>query len=235
MKKFSAIFVALVMMLALCIPAFAGDAISALTNTSAFEIATAIEEYIAVNPSASFADETTRAAAVNQVVSRVTIDNYGDSVKNAISIDAAVEAVKADYSDVLADADAESLKTELLSALQKAYAERPGISTFDPSQVVDNIADGFTQNDLSGLFDTLRNTITDLSDRLSGVFSGIGGSTGTGDSTPTDTPDDNNADNTDNNFGASEPTGDTAIYAVAGVAAVAAVALVLTKKKSASK
>lgn len=237
MKKFSAILVALVMMLALCIPAFAGDAINALTDTNAIEVATAIEEYIAVNPNASFADAATRAALVDSVTSAVTVANYGDNIKNAISIDLAVEAVKADYSDLLTDEDAESLKNELLTALQNAYAERPGISTFDPSQIADNIAGGFTENDLSGLFDTMRNTITDLSDRLSNVFSGLGGGEGGNDGTDsTDNSDNSSANNgADNSFGASEPTGDTAIYAVAGVAAVAAVALVLTKKKSTSK
>lgn len=104
-----------------------------------------------------------------------------------------------------------------------------GISTFDPSDVVNNVVDGISDNDLSGLFGTLRNTINDLSGRLSDVFRG-GNNGGAGDNG------NNGGDNTgDNTFGGSEPTGDTAIYAVAGVAAVAAAALIFTKKKSESK
>ena len=142
----------------------------------------------------------------------------------------AAAALAADCS--LDETQQTALEAKTVALMEKAYAEKDlGISTFDPSDVVDNIADGFSDKDLAGLFDTLRNTITDLSDRLSNAFiensgSGENGENGNAGS--------NNSSNntTDNTYGGTEPTGDTAVYAVAGVAAVAAVALVLTKKKS---
>ena len=109
------------------------------------------------------------------------------------------------------------------------------VCMFDPSGIGDNIADGFAQNDLAGLFDSMRGAISSLADRLSGVFSGGGNEEDPGD------PDDgNNAGETtttqqvDNEFGGTSANGDTMITSVAAVAAVAAIAsaaLVLTKKK----
>lgn len=226
MKKISAAILALVMLFALCVPAFAGEAVSALENTQAKEIATAIDAYVANRGETAFTDAAQRAEMLTTVIRGLTIDNYGVQMENVIAVNAAVGALKQDYSESLTEELGLTLEDELFAAIQKAYAERPGITTFDPSQVVDNVADGFTEGDLSGLFDTLRNTITDLGDRVGEVFGNAGSLVpGGNDADPAD-PDDNSGD-----FNGKEPTGDTAIYAVAGVAVVAGVALLLTKKK----
>lgn len=255
MKKFSSILVALVMLFALCIPAFAGANVDALDET-AKEIATlVIEAKVTENMDLAQAD-----AVASYVVSHVKdITAYADeAVRNA----AVENAFTALYDDGyrrdwrVGTNEWRNLQTAIKDTL-KANVERPtlptnptnptnpdnpddptnpgntdpdlGISTFDPSDVVNNVVDGISDNDLSGLFGTLRNTINDLSGRLSDVFRG-GNNGGAGDNG------NNGGDNTgDNTFGGSEPTGDTAIYAVAGVAAVAAAALIFTKKKSESK
>ncbi len=235
MKKLFTVVVALAMLLALCVPAFAGDAVNALTEPNAKELATAIEQYVTNNPNVNLADPAARASMVQQVVGSITLSNYGDSLQNSQSIEDAVTAIQTDYIDLLTAADAASLKSELGAAIDEAYGERPGISMFDPSGIGDNIADGFAQNDLAGLFDSMRGAISSLADRLSGVFSGGGNEEDPGD------PDDgNNAGETtttqqvDNEFGGTSANGDTMITSVAAVAAVAAIAsaaLVLTKKK----
>lgn len=252
MKKFSSILVALVMLFALCIPAFAGEKVDALDET-AKEIATlVIEAKVTENMDLAQAD-----AVASYVVSHVKdITAYADeAVRNA----AVENAFKALYDDGyrrdwrVGTNEWRNLQTAIKDTL-KANVEKPtlptdptnpdnpddptnpgntdpdlGISTFDPSDALDNVVDGISDNDLSGLFGTLRNTINDLSGRLSDVFRGGSNGGNSGDSN-------NGGDNTgDNTFGGSEPTGDTAIYAVAGVAAVAAAALIFTKKKSESK
>ncbi len=230
MKKIFSVLVALTMLFALCVPAFAGEAIDALTDPNAKAIATALEQYIGTY-AYSFADDAGRTEAAKFVTTKLPLDNFGEDVKNAISVEAAVNAFATDYSEAIAAEDTDALKDALMAEIRTAYANRPGVSTYDPSQVVDNIADGFSDNDLSALFDTLRNTITDLSDRLSGAFAD--NSTPSGGDATGDTPGDSNtAPNGNNAYGGTEPTGDTAVYAVASVAAVAAVALVVTKKKS---
>ncbi len=178
MKKFSSVLLALVMLFALCIPAFAGDGVAAQGDSVA----------LFAEADASDADKT---------------EDESDSASESVSA---------------SDADASSTDNT---------SDDLGISTFDPSGALDNIVDGISDNDLSGLFGTLRNTINDLSGRLSGVFKNIGGNNNGG------TDDNSNGNsNGDDTFGGSEPTGDTAIYAVAGVAVVAAAALIFTKKKS---
>ena len=237
MKKFSSILVALVMLFALCIPAFAGANVDALDET-AKEIATlVIEAKVTENMDLAQAD-----AVASYVVSHVKdITAYADeAVRNA----AVENAFTALYDDGyrrdwrVGTNEWRNLQTAIKDTL-KANVERPtlptnptnptnpgnpddptnpgntdpdlGISTFDPSGALDNVVDGISDNDLSGLFGTLRN----------------GGNSGGSN---------NGGDNAgDNTFGGSEPTGDTAIYAVAGVAAVAAAALIFTKKKSESK
>ena len=64
-----------------------------------------------------------------------------------------------------------------------------------------------------------------MSDRLSNAFleNSGNGEGGNGDANNNNNNNNNNND-TDNTFGGKEPTGDTAVYAVAGVAAVAAIA-----------
>lgn len=177
MKKFSSILLALAMLIALCVPAFAAD-------------------------EADFSDNGILVVTEEEI----TLDSE-------------------DNSDSTAESTEPSTSAE--NNLPVVDDSNLGISTFDPSGVLDNVADGISDNDLSGLFGTLRNTINDLSGRLSGVFNNIGGgNNGGGDDS------NNNSSNGDNSFGGSEPTGDTAIYAVAGVAAVAAAALIFTRKKS---
>lgn len=232
MKKIFSVLVALTMLFALCVPAFAGEAVEALTDPNAKAIATALEQYIG-SYAYSFADAEGRTEAAKFVTTKLQISNFGEDLKNAIYTESAVNAFATDYSEIITEEEATALKDTLLAEIRTAYANRPGVSTYDPSQVVDNIADGFSDKDLAGLFDTLRNTINDLSDRLSGAIEDNstpeGDGKGNGDST---TPGGGSASNGNNKYGGTEPTGDTAVYAVAGVAAVAAVALVLTKKKS---
>lgn len=253
MKKFSSVLLALVMMVALCIPAFAGEKVDALPDGSLEkEIAVLTVEAVETQ---GLSFKNNKAEIVNYVVAHVQdITRYNDEAANKTAVDAAMLALRGDYTNSWGKPKPREF-TELGDALQtalKAAAEKPtlpstpddssnasnpddptnpgntdsdlGISTFDPSGALDNIVDGITDNDLSGLFGTLRNTINDLSGRLSGVFSGLGGGNNGDDS--------NNGGNGDDSFGGSEPTGDTAIYAVAGVAAVAAAALIFTKKKS---
>lgn len=256
MKKFSSILVALVMLFALCIPAFAGANVDALEEGSlAKEVAVLVIEAKEVAGIDLASNRDGVAAYVTSHVKDITA--YADETACNNAVDAAIAAVQTDYGTEwgLKPMHFNPLKNTLKAALKEA-ADKPtlpttptnpenpddptnpgntdsdlGISTFDPSDVVDNVVDGISDNDLSGLFGTLRNTINDLSGRLSDVFRG-----GNNSDTPNGGDSNNDGNNTgDNSFGGSEPTGDTAIYAVAGVAAVAAAALIFTKKKSESK
>lgn len=231
MKKLFTVVVALAMLLTFCVPAFAGEAVNGLTDANAKELATAIEQYVTTNPNVDLADPAARALMVQQVVDNITLSNYGVALQNVVSIEDAVTAIQTDYIDLLTEADAASLKSELGAAIEKAYAERPGVSVFDPSEVGDNIADGFAPNDLAGLFNSLRGAISSLADRLSNVFNGGNSEEdpGASDEPTTDTPSGNEAD-----FGGTSANGDTmltSVIAVASVAAIASAALVLTKKK----
>lgn len=225
MKKIFSVAVALMMLFALCIPAFAGAAVDALTDKDAKAFAQAV-----IENGGDLTNEETMAQAVKAGVKAVPVENLAEADRRAEIASLAAAALATDFS--LNETQQTALEAKTVALMEKAYAEKDlGISTFDPSDVVDNIADGFSDKDLAGLFDTLRNTITDLSDRLSNAFiensgSGENGENGNAGS--------NNSSNntTDDTYGGTEPTGDTAVYAVAGVAAVAAVALVLTKKKS---
>ncbi|MGN0562512.1 MAG: hypothetical protein ACI4K6_06870 [Candidatus Fimenecus sp.] len=224
MKKIFSVVVALMMLFALCIPAFAGTAVDALIDEDAKTFAQAV-----IENGGDLKNEETMTQAVQAGVKAVPVENLAEADRRAEIASLAAAALAADFA--LNEDQQTALEAKTVALMEKAYAEKDlGISTFDPSDVVNNIADGFSDNDLAGLFDTLRNTITDLSDRLSNAFIDNSGS---GDNTNTDNNNSSNSNNTtDDTYGGTEPTGDTAVYAVAGVAAVAAVALVLTKKKS---
>lgn len=225
MKKIFSVAVALMMLFALCIPAFAGTEVDALTDKDAKAFAQAV-----IENGGDLTNEETMAQAVKAGVKAVPVENLAEADRRAEIASLAAAALAADFS--LDEAQQTALEAKTVALMEKAYAEKDlGISTFDPSDVVDNIADGFSDKDLAGLFDTLRNTITDLSDRLSNAFIENSGSGENGENGNVGS---NNSSNntTDDTYGGTEPTGDTAVYAVAGVAAVAAVALVLTKKKS---
>lgn len=223
MKKIFSVAVALMMLFALCIPAFAGTEVDALTDKDAKAFAQAV-----IENGGDLTNEETMAQAVKAGVKAVPVENLAEADRRAEIASLAAAALAADFS--LDETQQTALEAKTVALMEKAYAEKDlGISTFDPSDVVDNIADGFSDKDLAGLFDTLRNTITDLSDRLSNAFIENSGS---GDNTNTDNNNASNNNTADDTYGGTEPTGDTAVYAVAGVAAVAAVALVLTKKKS---
>lgn len=236
MKKISSIILALVMLCALCIPAFAGEAVDALTNPGAKAFCDAAVDYITQQgDNVNLNNDSVMAEVAAAAAKSVALEEIDTEAKRAEIASLSAAALAADYN--ISEQLVESLETRILEALTKYYNDNDsdlGFSVFDPTDVVNNVAGNFSDNDLSGLFDTMRNTITDLSDRLSNVFSGLGGDTG-------DTSDDGNdgdtasSNNNATEFGGSEANGDTAIYAVAGVAAVAAAALVLTKKKSASK
>ena len=222
MKKIFSVAVALMMLFALCIPAFAGTEVDALTDKDAKAFAQAV-----IENGGDLTNEETMAQAVKAGVKAVPVENLAEADRRAEIASLAAAALAADFS--LDETQQTALEAKTVALMEKAYAEKDlGISTFDPSDVVDKNADGFSDKDLAGLFDTLRNTITDLSDRLSNAFIENSGS---GDNTNTDSNKSSN-NTTDDTYGGTEPTGDTAVYAVAGVAAVAAVALVLTKKKS---
>ena len=118
---------------------------------------------------------------VTAVVRGLDIENYSDDTANAASVALAVEALQADYPEALTAETAATLQTELLAAIGDAYDARPGVSTFDPSQVGDNIPSGFTDCDLSGLLDSLSHAVTHLGDRLERVFCQSRG--GSGEST----------------------------------------------------
>ncbi len=223
MKKIFSVAVALMMLFALCIPAFAGTAVDALTDEDAKTFAQAV-----IENGGDLTNEETMTQAVKAGVKAVPVENLAEADRREEIASLAAAALAADFS--LTEEQQTALEAKTVALMEKAYAEKDlGISTFDPSDVVNNIAGGFSDNDLAGLFDTLRNTITDLSDRLSNAFIENSGS---GDNTNTDNNNASNNNTADDTYGGTEPTGDTAVYAVAGVAAVAAVALVLTKKKS---
>lgn len=223
MKKIFSVAVALMMLFALCIPAFAGTAVDALTDEDAKTFAQAV-----IENGGDLTNEETMTQAVKAGVKAIPVENLAEADRREEIASLAAAALAADFS--LNEDQQTALEAKTVALMEKAYAEKDlGISTFDPSDVVDNIAGGFSDNDLAGLFDTLRNTITDLSDRLSNAFIENSGS---GDNTNTDNNNSSNNNTADDTYGGTEPTGDTAVYAVAGVAAVAAVALVLTKKKS---
>ena len=226
MKKIFSVAVALMMLFALCIPAFAGTEVDALTDKDAKAFAQAV-----IENGGDLTNEETMAQAVKAGVKAVPVENLAEADRRAEIASLAAAALAADFS--LDEAQQTALEAKTVALMEKAYAEKDlGISTFDPSDVVDNIADGFSDNDLAGLFDTLRNTITDLSDRLSNAFIENSGSGEAGENGNAGSNNSSNNNTTDDTYGGKEPTGDTAVYAVAGVAAVAAVALVLTKKKS---
>lgn len=227
MKKFFAAAVALMMLFALCVSAFAGTAIDALTDANAKEIATAVAQQLDQNTTATFAQQNYRDQFVEAAAAAITAANYDTAEKRNAAIDNAIAALQADYpTRQLTEENARLFKDALLPKIEKAYEESQlGITPFDPSEVVENVADGFSDGDLDALFDTMRNTINDLSDRLTGAFNTVtGGNASSGDSgnSSTDQPE----------FGGSDATGDTAIFAVIGVAAVAGAALVLTRKKA---
>ena len=223
MKKIFSVAVALMMLFALCIPAFAGTAVDALTD----EDAKTFEQAVIEN-GGDLTNEETMTQAVKAGVKAVPVENLAEADRREEIASLTAAALAADFS--LTEEQQTALEAKTVALMEKAYAEKDlGISTFDPSDVVNNIAGGFSDNDLAGLFDTLRNTITDLSDRLSNAFIENSGS---GDNTNTDNNNSSNNNTADDTYGGTEPTGDTAVYAVAGVAAVAAVALVLTKKKT---
>ena len=226
MKKIFSVAVALMMLFALCIPAFAGTEVDALTDKDAKAFAQAV-----IENGGDLTNEETMAQAVKAGVKAVPVENLAEADRRAEIASLAAAALAADFS--LTEDQQTALEAKTVALMEKAYAEKDlGISTFDPSDVVDNIADGFSDKDLAGLFDTLRNTITDLSDRLSNAFIENSGSGENGENGNAGNNNSSNNNTTDDTYGGTEPTGDTAVYAVAGVAAVAAVALVLTKKKS---
>ena len=223
MKKIFSVAVALMMLFALCIPAFAGTAVDALTDEDAKTFAQAV-----IENGGDLTNEETMTQAVKAGVKAVPVENLAEADRREEIASLTAAALAADFS--LTEEQQTALEAKTVALMEKAYAEKDlGVSTFDPSDVVNNIAGGFSDNDLAGLFDTLRNTITDLSDRLSNAFIENSGS---GDNTNTDNNNSSNNNTADDTYGGTEPTGDTAVYAVAGVAAVAAVALVLTKKKT---
>lgn len=229
MKKVFSVLVALTLVFALCVPALAGTSVDAMTDPDAKAFADAVVTYL--NNGWSIHNETImhQAAAEGGKVLAQTPEKIKSAERRAEIANLAAAALAVDYT--MTEETQQKFEEIAVEELEKAYTLSDlGVTNFDPSDVVDNIADGFSGNDLAGLFDTMRNTITDLSDRLSNVFNPNGGNGGNGGN---ETPgDDNNENNNDDNFGGNDPTGDTAVYAVAGVAAAAAVVLVITKKKS---
>ncbi len=230
MKKISSILLALTMLLALCVPAFAGEAVTTMTHEGGKQIASAIVRYVDANVTPDengllqvdtfLKDAATRNAMYKEaVLPAITMEKFGDEAYRETSVNEAVKALKADYA--LSDEVANALSAELKGFLKDNYV---GVDKFDKDEIKDNVADNFSDNDLNGLFDSLKNSINDLSGRVTGVLRGIGGGSSAGG---------NAAEGEQPEAGMKDPTGDTAIFAVLGVAAVAGVALVATRKKSA--
>lgn len=226
MKKISSILLALTMLLALCVPAFAGEAVTAMTHEGGKQIASAVVHHVNTNTSgtleeaqAFLADAQNRAAMYKDaVLPAITMEKFGNEAYREASVNEAVKALKADYA--LSDEVVNALSAELKGFLKDSYV---GVDKFDKDEIKDNVADNFSDNDLNGLFDSLKNSINDLSGRVTGVLRGIGGGSAGGNAAEGEQPE----------AGMKDPTGDTAIFAVLGVAAVAGVALVATRKKSA--
>ena len=72
MKKFFAAAVALMMLFALCVPAFAGTAIDALTDANAKEIATAVAQQLDQNTTANFSQQNYRDQFVDAAAAAIT-------------------------------------------------------------------------------------------------------------------------------------------------------------------
>lgn len=227
MKKISSILLALTMLLALCVPAFAGEAVNAMTQEGGKQIAVAIVRYVkaasaddAEQAQAIFADAQQRATMYKEaVLPAITLEKFGDKAYRETSVSEAVKALKADYA--LTDEVANALSSELTKFISDNYV---GVDGFDKDEIKDNIASDFSENDLNALFSSLKNSVSTLSDRVTGVLRGFGGgSNAGGDGSNGEQPD----------AGMQDPTGDTAMFAVLGVAAVAGAALIVTRKKSA--
>ena len=99
MKKFFAAAVALIMLFALCVPAFAGTAIDALTDANAKEIATAVAQQLDQNATANFSQQNYRDQFVDAAAAAITAANYDTAEKRNAAIDNAVAALQADYPD----------------------------------------------------------------------------------------------------------------------------------------
>ena len=250
MKKISSILLALTMLVALCIPAFAGTSIQALTQKGAKEIATSMDTYVKKNSaeSAEWATALLGDASFRQdmykeaVLKSITMDDFAKAAYRNEAVDLAVDAVKADYA--IGDKTAAAMKAELKTFLEDEYV---GMVPFEKDQIKDVIADNFAPNDVGALFDTLRGTITDLSGRVSGVFRGeipgvdgslgdigqIGGQIGQMGGQDSNAQDETSKEPGEQpEAGMKDPTGDTMVFSMLGLTAVAGATLLLTKKKA---
>lgn len=162
----------------------------------------------------------------------------------------AVKALPDDGSQggIIDDAQAAEIAGQILSALNALGVTNDQIiEALDsmyangtlPENVYDaiikqiNAAENTTAADpgeggLGGLLGGVGDFFGGIFDTIGGLL-GFGGDDG-GDDT-TDTPTNENA----GEYGGSDPTGDTAVFAVVGVAAVAGAALLLTRKKKSDK
>ena len=250
MKKISSILLALTMLVALCIPAFAGTSIQALTQKGAKEIATSIDTYVKENSAenAEWATALLGDASFRQdmykeaVLKSITMDDFAKAAYRNEAVELAVNAVKADYA--VGEKTATAMKAELKTFLEDEYV---GMVPFEKDQIKDVIADNFAPNDVDALFDTLRGTITDLSGRVSGIFRGeipgvdgslgdigeIGGQIGQMGGQDSNTQDETSKEPGEQpEAGMKDPTGDTMIFSMLGLTAVAGATLLLTKKKA---
>ena len=250
MKKISSILLALTMLVALCIPAFAGTSIQALTQKGAKEIATSIDTYVKENSAenAEWATALLGDASFRQdmykeaVLKSITMDDFAKAAYRNEAVELAVNAVKADYA--VGEKTATAMKAELKTFLEDEYV---GMVPFEKDQIKDVIADNFAPNDVDALFNTLRGTITDLSGRVSGIFRGeipgvdgslgdigeIGGQIGQMGGQDSNTQDETSKEPGEQpEAGMKDPTGDTMIFSMLGLTAVAGATLLLTKKKA---
>lgn len=163
----------------------------------------------------------------------------------------ALESVPDDGSQgsgIIDDAQAAEIAGQILSALNAL-----GVTNEQIIEAVDSMYDGgngiLPENIYNAIIEQINaaeNTtaaeegegglgglLGGVGDFFGGIFDTIGGllGIGGGDDDTTDTPTQENA----GEYGGSDPTGDTVVFAVVGVAAVAGAALLLTRKKKSNK
>ena len=250
MKKIHSVLLALTMLFALCIPAFAEGAMAEVTHKGAREILNGayyfIEGLTPEQTNAALKEKSGRDDMIDTTIRpALTWADFAEESYRQESVNLAVDALAADYA---LDADVSAaLKVELLTYIDAHYAEQVpaaaqttspsttppvvddselGVEQFEPDEMKDVIADNFAPNDLDALFGTLKNTVSDLSGRVSDVLRGGDGS-GSASPAPENKPSENQPE-----AGMKDPTGDSTVFAVLGVAALAGTALVVSKKKA---
>lgn len=141
MKKFLAVLISISLMLAVCVPAFAGENVDNLADEQQKEIATLILE--SIDGGSNIETSTGRTEIKNGVLNGVAdldslIAAYNESPETVSNnITAAVEAVKSDVG--FSDSLAKRLATDIYLGIQKKAApeETPTTPTDDEEETTD--------------------------------------------------------------------------------------------------